>query len=67
MGVESGSDEVLTQVEKGVTGDEHIAAGKKAHEAGPEVCAYVMPGLGAPYIQFVPPRLIVFEKSPLQT
>ncbi|HHY37594.1 MAG TPA: radical SAM protein [Clostridia bacterium] len=46
MGVESGCDEVLSQIQKGVTGDEHIAAGKKAREAGLEVCAYVMPGLG---------------------
>lgn len=46
IGVESGSDEVLRLVEKGVAAHEHVVAGKKAKNAGIEVCAYVMPGLG---------------------
>lgn len=46
MGLESGDDEVLALVEKGVTGAQHIEAGRKAREAGLQVSEYVMPDLG---------------------
>lgn len=46
IGLESGSNLVLSYVEKGVTGEEHIIGGKKVKEAGISLCEYVMPGLG---------------------
>jgi len=46
IGMESGSDEVLKLINKGVRGDEHITAGKKVVEAGFELSEYFMPGLG---------------------
>jgi hypothetical protein len=46
IGMESGSNLVLSYVEKGVTAEEHIAGGKKIKEAGISLCEYVMPGLG---------------------
>ena len=46
IGMESGSDLVLSYMEKGVTAEEHIAGGKKVREAGISLCEYVMPGLG---------------------
>ena len=46
LGLESGCDEVLQAVDKGVTSDELIAAGEKVLDAGMELCFYVMPGLG---------------------
>ncbi|MFO7792312.1 MAG: radical SAM protein [Candidatus Saliniplasma sp.] len=46
VGLESGDDEVLKLVEKGVTAEQHIEGGKKAKEAGFELSEYVMPGLG---------------------
>ena len=46
IGLESGSDLVLSYVEKGVTAEEHIAGGKKVKEAGISLCEYLMPGLG---------------------
>jgi len=46
VGLESGDDEVLKLVDKGVTAAEQIAGGKKAKEAGFELSEYVMPGLG---------------------
>src|SRR3990170_181947 len=46
VGLESGDGEVLARVQKGVTPQEHIQAGKKALEAGFELSLYVMPGLG---------------------
>jgi radical SAM superfamily enzyme YgiQ (UPF0313 family) len=46
VGLESGDDELLRYVDKGVTAEQHIIAGKKAKEAGFEFSAYVMPGLG---------------------
>ncbi|MFW6040674.1 MAG: radical SAM protein [Thermoplasmatota archaeon] len=46
VGLESGDDEVLKLVKKGVTSEEHIEAGRKAKEAGFELSEYVMPGLG---------------------
>lgn len=46
VGLESGDDEVLEFVNKGVTAEEHIEGGNKALEAGFELSEYVMPGLG---------------------
>lgn len=46
VGLESGSDRVLTFVHKGVTAAEHIEGGRKAIEAGMTLSEYVMPGLG---------------------
>ncbi|MBW1616637.1 MAG: radical SAM protein [Deltaproteobacteria bacterium] len=46
IGLESGSDEVLSMVKKGADKNTHIKAGKKAVKAGAELSEYVMPGLG---------------------
>ena len=46
IGMESGSNLVLSYMEKGITPEEHIAGGKKVKEAGISLCEYVMPGLG---------------------
>jgi radical SAM superfamily enzyme YgiQ (UPF0313 family) len=46
IGLETGDDELLTYVAKGVTAAEHILAGQKAIAAGIEVSEYIMPGLG---------------------
>ncbi len=46
IGMESGSDDVLEMVQKGVTAAEHISAGQKAMEAGFDLSEYFMPGLG---------------------
>jgi radical SAM superfamily enzyme YgiQ (UPF0313 family) len=46
IGMESGSDAVLALVNKGVTADEQIRAGKNLIEAGFELSEYFMPGLG---------------------
>jgi len=46
IGMESGSDLVLSYMDKGVTGAEHITGGKRLKEAGISLCEYVMPGLG---------------------
>jgi hypothetical protein len=46
LGLESGADQVLQAVRKGVTAQQLIVAGRKALAAGLELCFYVMPGLG---------------------
>jgi radical SAM superfamily enzyme YgiQ (UPF0313 family) len=46
IGLESGDDEVLKKVRKGVTAAGHIKGGQKALAAGFEVSEYWMPGLG---------------------
>ncbi len=46
IGLESGFDEVLKMVKKGVTKADHIKAGLKVKKAGMELSEYVMPGLG---------------------
>lgn len=46
MGLESGSDEVLTAVKKGATADEMIEAGKKVRAAGMILSMTVISGLG---------------------
>ena len=46
VGLETGDDELLKHVDKGVTSEEHILAGMKAKKAGFELSEYWMPGLG---------------------
>ncbi len=46
IGLETGDNELLSYVNKGVTAEEHVLAGRKALEAGFELSEYVMPGLG---------------------
>ncbi len=46
VGLETGDDELLKYVDKGVTSEEQIQAGRKAKTAGFELSEYVMPGLG---------------------
>lgn len=46
IGLESGYDPLLKLMKKGVTGAQHIEAGRKLMQAGMEVSEYVMPGLG---------------------
>jgi len=46
IGLESGSDEVLKMVKKGVTKGQHIQAGQKVKKARMELSEYYMPGLG---------------------
>ena len=46
IGIESGDDEVLALVEKGVTSAEQIEGGRKAVAAGFQVSMYWMPDLG---------------------
>jgi len=46
VGLETGDDELLKYVDKGVTSAEQIEAGKKTKEAGFELSEYVMPDLG---------------------
>jgi radical SAM superfamily enzyme YgiQ (UPF0313 family) len=46
VGLETGDDELLKYVDKGITSEEHILAGRKAKKAGFELSEYWMPGLG---------------------
>ncbi len=46
VGLETGDDELLKYVNKGVTAEQQIIAGKMAKDAGFEVSDYVMIGLG---------------------
>ena len=46
MGLESGCNEVLEYMQKGVTAEEHIEGGRKVMESGISLSEYVMPGLG---------------------
>jgi len=46
IGMESGSDEVLAFMKKGVTKAQLIDAGRRVKQAGMELSEYVMPGLG---------------------
>jgi radical SAM superfamily enzyme YgiQ (UPF0313 family) len=46
VGLETGDDEVLTRVNKGVTSAEQVAGGRKAIAAGFQVSMYWMPDLG---------------------
>ena len=46
IGLESGADEVLDFVKKGVGKEIHVTAGRKVKAAGIELSEYFMPGLG---------------------
>jgi biotin synthase-like enzyme len=46
VGLESGHDQVLKMMKKGVTAAQHVEAGRKVVSAGMELSEYVMPGLG---------------------
>ncbi len=46
VGLESGNDQVLDFMKKGVTGAEHIEAGRRVKEAGLSLSEYVILGLG---------------------
>ncbi len=46
VGLESGNDQVLGFMKKGVTGAEHIEAGRRVKEAGLSLSEYVILGLG---------------------
>lgn len=46
IGLETGDDELLQKIKKGVTAQEHIVAGQMAMAAGFQVSEYFMPGLG---------------------
>jgi hypothetical protein len=46
VGLESGADEVLELMRKGVTRVQQISAGQKVKQAGIELSLYYMPGLG---------------------
>ncbi len=46
VGLESGDNEILRRVQKGATAQEHIAAGRLLREAGIEMSAYMVLGLG---------------------
>jgi len=46
IGMESGSDEVLKFMDKGMTADDHVRGGLNLKEAGIELSEYYMPGLG---------------------
>jgi len=46
VGLETGDDDLLKRIKKGVTSAGHIKGGKKAMEAGFQLSEYWMPGLG---------------------
>jgi radical SAM superfamily enzyme YgiQ (UPF0313 family) len=46
LGLESGDDEILTRVEKGVGSEEMIEAAMRVKEAGIELSVYILLGLG---------------------
>ncbi|MFZ5597317.1 MAG: radical SAM protein [Bacillota bacterium] len=46
LGVESGSDDILKSVKKGVTSAQMVEAGRKAKEAGFELSVTILTGLG---------------------
>jgi len=46
VGLETGDDDLLKRIKKGVTSKGHITGGKKAMEAGFQLSEYWMPGLG---------------------
>jgi len=46
VGMESGSDDVLAVINKGVKAIDHVKAGQNIRQAGIELSEYFMPGLG---------------------
>lgn len=45
VGIESGCDEVLQTMKKGVTREAHVSGGRKFMEAGLRMAAFIMPGM----------------------
>jgi len=56
VGLESGSDAVLTYVRKGVTAAQEVEGGRKAVACGLSLCFYVLVGLGGRNFQADHPR-----------
>jgi len=50
VGMESGSDRVLKQIDKGCTSEHLIRGGKRVVEAGISLCLYIMPGIGGVHL-----------------
>jgi radical SAM superfamily enzyme YgiQ (UPF0313 family) len=46
VGMETGDDDLLKKIQKGVTSEEHMDGGRKAMDAGFQLSEYWMPGLG---------------------
>ncbi len=46
VGLETGYDDLLRYMQKGVTAEEHVEGGRRVKESGISLCEYVMPGLG---------------------
>ena len=46
VGLETGDDELLKRIKKGVTAEGHVKGGRKAIDAGFQLSEYWMPGLG---------------------
>jgi hypothetical protein len=46
IGLETGFDPLLQFMQKGVTAEEHVDAGRRVIQAGMELSEYIMPGLG---------------------
>ncbi len=46
IGLETGCDDLLRYMQKGVTAEEQVSGGRKIKESGISLCEYVMPGLG---------------------
>jgi biotin synthase-like enzyme len=46
VGLETGDDDLLKKIKKGVSAEDHIKGGQKALQAGFELSEYWMPGLG---------------------
>jgi len=46
VGLETGCDDLLRYMQKGVTAEEHVKGGRRVKESGISLCEYVMPGLG---------------------
>lgn len=55
-GMESGSDEVLKLMKKGITREDIIEAGLKVKDSGIELSEYVMPGLGGKDLSYTHAR-----------
>lgn len=52
MGIETGSDKLLTYMKKGVKASEHIDAGQKLAASGISVAVFIIPGLGGQNNEF---------------
>lgn len=50
IGLETGYNDLLNYIQKGTTAEEHIEAGKKARQAGINLCEYIIPGIGGKHM-----------------